>query len=70
MLAERQPSYGFEFKFADAPDANRSMRIALDSLAFEHLWIVYPGRREYALDRRITVTPVDSIPRLVATLKK
>jgi hypothetical protein len=61
--------YGFEFKFADAPDANRSMRVALDDLSLEHLWIVYPGRREYALDKRITVTPVDSMPRVVAMLK-
>ena len=42
------------------------MRIALEDLSLEHLWVVYPGRQEYALDDRISVIPVDSIPRLAA----
>ena len=29
--------YGFEFKYADAPGSNRSMRIAADDLRLEHL---------------------------------
>jgi predicted AAA+ superfamily ATPase len=61
--------YGFEFKYTDAPGTSRSMRIALQNLALEHLWVVYPGRQEYALDERITAIPVDSIPRLAATLR-
>ncbi len=56
--------YGFELKYADAPGTSRSMRIALQDLALEHLWVVYPGHVEYALDERISVIPVDSIPRL------
>ena len=62
-------NYGFEFKYADAPGTSRSMHIALDDLALEHLWVVYPGRQEYALDSRISVLPVDSLPRLAATLR-
>ena len=58
--------YGFEFKYADAPGTTRSMRIALEDLSLEHLWVVYPGRQEYELDDRISVIPVDSIPRLAA----
>ena len=54
--------YGFEFKYADAPGTTRSMRIALEDLSLEHLWVVYPGRQEYALDDKISVIPVDSIP--------
>jgi hypothetical protein len=62
-------NYGFEFKYADAPGTSRSMHIALDDLALEHLWVVYPGRQEYALDSRISVLPVDSLPRLAAALR-
>ena len=58
--------YGFEFKYADAPGTTRSMRIALEDLSLEHLWGAYPGRQDYELDDRISVIPVDSIPRLAA----
>jgi hypothetical protein len=58
--------YGFEFKYGDAPGATRSMRVALQDLSLEHLWVVYPGQTEYPLDERITVIPVDAIPRLAA----
>ncbi len=56
--------YGFEIKYADAPGVTRSMRIALSDLGLEHLWVIYPGRQEYALDKRISVLPLDALPRL------
>jgi uncharacterized protein len=60
MLKGRR--YGFEFKYADAPGRTRSMHIALKDLSLEHLWVVYPGRQEYALHENITVIPIDAIP--------
>ncbi len=62
--------YGFEFKYADAPDATRSMHIAMKDLALEHLWVVYPGQQAYALDERISVTPLDAIPQLAKKLRR
>jgi predicted AAA+ superfamily ATPase len=56
--------YGFEFKYADAPGANRSMRIAIEDLGLEHLWVIYPGRQEYDIDENISVIPIDLIPSL------
>jgi hypothetical protein len=35
----------------------------------EHLWVIYPGHQEYSLDNKISVFPVDSIPRLADTLR-
>lgn len=61
--------YGFEFKYADAPGATRSMRIAFEDLSLEHLWVVYPGSQDYVLDARISVIPIDSIPRLTTDLR-
>jgi predicted AAA+ superfamily ATPase len=60
--------YGFEFKYADAPGASRSMHVAVEDLSLEHLWVIYPGAQEYALADRISVVPLDSIPRLAQTL--
>jgi hypothetical protein len=60
--------YGFELKYADAPGSTRSMRVALEDLRLEHLWVVYPGDREYPLDQSITVLPVASLRALCARL--
>ena len=58
--------YGFECKLADAPGTTRSMRVALDDLGLEHLWVVYPGEEAYSLDDRISALPVAGIPALAA----
>jgi predicted AAA+ superfamily ATPase len=69
LLRIRGRQYGFEFKYADAPGTTRSMHIAVQDLALEHLWVIYPGHQEYSLDNKISVFPVDSIPRLADTLR-
>ena len=51
--------YGFEFKYADAPGRTRSMHSALKDLNLAHLWVIYPGTQQYALDDKITVCPLD-----------
>ncbi len=60
--------YGFELKYADAPAASRSMHVAIQDLSLEHLWVVYPGDQEYQLADKITVIPLDSVPRLAHSL--
>jgi hypothetical protein len=60
--------YGFEFKYADAPSTTRSMHTAMEDLQLEHLWVVYPGSREYRLDDRITVIPLRSLKNLQGVL--
>ena len=60
--------YGFEFKYADAPGRNRSMHTAIEDLGLEHLWVIYPGQQEYALDARISVITIDMILNLVRSI--
>ena len=64
--------YGFECKLADAPGTTRSMRVALEDLELEHLFVVYPGDAAYPLDERISALPVTAIaglPKSLATGK-
>jgi hypothetical protein len=61
--------YGFEFKYADAPGASRSMRVAVQDLNLEHLWVIYPGQQEYLLEDKISVIPIDSIQNLESALR-
>jgi predicted AAA+ superfamily ATPase len=53
--------YGIEIKFQEAPEVTRSMRIALETLGLEHLWVVYPGTHSYPADEKITMLPLSDI---------
>jgi hypothetical protein len=50
--------YGFELKYAEAPSVSRSMRIAVQELGLERLWIVVPDGPGWEVDDRIAVTPL------------
>ncbi|MFN6201741.1 MAG: ATP-binding protein, partial [Acidobacteriota bacterium] len=57
---------GIEFKFADRPVTTKSMRVALQDLALDHLYIVHPGEHTFALDESITAI---TLPRLIEALQ-
>ena len=54
---------GVEFKRGDAPRLTPSMRIALNDLQLDALYVVYPGDRRYRLAERVEAVP---LARLVA----
>ena len=53
--------YGVEVKYGDAPGLTKSMRTALDDLGLRQLFVVYPGREAYDLDKRVTVLPLGQV---------
>ena len=53
--------YGVEVKYAQAPGLTPSMRMACDELDLKHLWVIYPGKTTYALDRNVTGIPVTEL---------
>lgn len=59
--------YGIEIKRSDAPVATPSMRIAIADLGLQHLSVIYPGVRRYAIGRRITAVPAAELPRATWT---
>ncbi|NCO53576.1 MAG: ATP-binding protein, partial [Deltaproteobacteria bacterium] len=52
LVMSQGKRFGFEFKYSDAPDKSRSMIIAVEDLRLDHLWVIYPGEEEYALDKK------------------
>ncbi len=52
---------GVEMKRADAPTLTPSMRIALADLKLDHLAVLYPGEKPYALADRVTVVPFTAL---------
>ena len=65
MVTHHGRRYGFEFKYSDAPRSTKSMRVALEDLRLEHLWVVYPGDTPYPLDERLSVVPIHRLPDLI-----
>lgn len=52
---------GVEFKRVDAPRMTRSIHVALEDLALDHLAVVYPGDRMYPLGERVSVLPLTAL---------
>ncbi len=65
FLMHRGRRVGIECKFAEAPTVTRSMRIALDDLRLDHLWVVHPGPQTYRMDDRLTACALVDLDRLV-----
>lgn len=61
LVARGGQRYGFEFNYADAPATTKSMRVALADLALTPLFVIYPGRRRFDLDEKITALPVTQV---------
>lgn len=55
---------GIEVKFQDAPVVTRSMRIAMEDLELEELLVVYPGKREFVMDKGIRAIPIAAFSEL------
>ena len=65
LLFHRGRRLGIEFKFSDRPGTTKSMRVVLQDLALDHLYVVHPGEHTFALDATITAI---SLPRLLDIL--
>jgi uncharacterized protein len=50
---------GVAIKRSDAPLLTPSMRIAIEDLRLDKLWVIYPGRQRYDLNKRVTAIPFD-----------
>lgn len=61
LLFKDERRIGVEFKRSDAPKLTPSMRIALDDLRLDALYVVYPGIHRYALAPRVEAVPLSAL---------
>lgn len=61
---------GVEAKFSEAPAVTRSMRIALEDLSLDHLWVVHPGRHTYKADEQISVCAIPDLADLALAMRR
>lgn len=54
LLSHGGRRLGFEFKFSERPSTTKSMRIAQQDLALDHLYVVHPGEHVFPLDETVT----------------
>lgn len=55
---------GIEFKRMDAPRMTKSMRVVMQDLELDQLWVIYPGTRRYPLEEGVEVVPLEMIATL------
>ncbi|MBI3590921.1 MAG: ATP-binding protein [Candidatus Melainabacteria bacterium] len=53
--------FGIEFKYNEAPKMTPSMKSALDELSLEKIYVIYPGKENYELHKKITVLSIENI---------
>jgi hypothetical protein len=64
LVLAKAKRWGFEIKYQDAPTITKSMRIAMQDLKLERLWVVYPGKTGYPMDENIECVSLADLARI------
>ncbi len=64
LVLAKGKRWGFEVKYQDAPIVTKSMRIAMEDLKLERLWVIYPGLSGYPMDEKIECVPLSELSRV------
>jgi len=67
LVFHQDQRLGFEFKYTDQPRTTKSMRIAMEDLSLDHLYVVHLGDHRYPLDETITAI---TLPEIVSLLSQ
>lgn len=61
LFRKKGKFWGVEVKYNEAPTRTKSMISAIDELSLEHLWVIYPGKETYKLDKKITAVGIHNL---------
>ena len=61
LLIRGSQRVGVEFKRTDAPQLTRSMRLAMDELQLDRIYVVYPGDRRFPIGASIEAVPLRAL---------
>jgi len=64
LLLRKGKKWGFEFKFTEAPEITKSMRVAIMDLKLQKMWIVYPGNKNVLLDKKIELISLSCLEKV------
>lgn len=60
LLLHNGTGTAFEMKYSDAPKMTKSMHVVGEDLPIDHLYVIYPGNRDYPLSDRVTVRGLEN----------
>lgn len=69
LLFHKGKRLGFEFKYSDKPALSKSMRISLDDLGLNHLYVVHPGTNSFALTKNISAITLPGLLEILDTTR-
>lgn len=69
LLFHKGYRLGFEFKYSDRPSTTKSMRIAMEDLALDRLYVVHPGDACFPLDTGIEAVSLRAAVAQVDTMR-
>ncbi len=65
-LPFRSTKVGFEFKMSDSVRMTKSMHSALEHLALDRIYVVYPGPDRFLIHEKVEAVPLDCIREVAA----
>lgn len=60
--------YGIEFKWSEKPSLTRSIHVVKQDLSPEKIWVIYPGKYTYEIDKQVMVVSSHNLSEIVSTL--
>lgn len=74
LIVRGRRRWGFEFKRSSAPEFTKSMRIALEDLHLDRLFVIHAGKDRFPLSRTVEAVPLvqllEAVPALVVRRKR
>lgn len=58
LFCQADRRIGFEIKYAGAPKLTKSMKVAIEDLKLDQLYVIYPGKIAYPLAENIDAVPL------------
>jgi predicted AAA+ superfamily ATPase len=62
LVMHRGKRLGFEIKLSESPSVTKSMRIALEDLRLDHLFVVYPGVVSFPMEQKVEAVGITDLP--------
>ncbi len=69
LVFENGKKIGFEIKYTETPKIIRSMRIALNDLKLDRLFVIYPGDKDFFLNEMIYVIALKNLKTIYLHLR-
>jgi predicted AAA+ superfamily ATPase len=60
LICKHRKKIGFEFKYTDSPSLTSSMKIAMETLELDNLYVIFPGAGDFPLAKGIRAMSLES----------